>query len=61
MGITILAMIVPFGYFKTRAFYRNNLSLRWEMYAVRDGVYYNHFKKGWKNQRSHQFRGNYWV
>lgn len=30
---------------------------RWEIYSVRDGVYYNHFKKGWKNTRAMQFRG----
>lgn len=31
------------------------------MYAVRDGVYYNHFKKGWKNTRAVQFRGQVWA
>jgi ubiquinol-cytochrome c reductase cytochrome c1 subunit len=34
---------------------------RWEMYAVRDGVYYNHFKKGQKNTRVQQFRGKVWA
>ncbi|CAD8086567.1 unnamed protein product [Paramecium sonneborni] len=61
MFLTGVALIYPFAYLKTRGFYRNNLSLRWEMYAVRDGVYYNHFKKGWKNSRAIQFRGQVWA
>jgi ubiquinol-cytochrome c reductase cytochrome c1 subunit len=52
MILTALALVYPFGYFRTRAHYRNFLSTRWEMYAVRDGVYYNHFKKGMKNSRA---------
>jgi ubiquinol-cytochrome c reductase cytochrome c1 subunit len=61
MILTGFALIFPFSYFKNRAFYRNLLSVRWEMYAVRDGVYYNHFKKGMKNSRAIQFRGTYWA
>lgn len=52
MAFTGLCLLLPFTYFKTRGFYRNLLSVRWEIYAVRDGVYYNHFKKGWKNSRA---------
>lgn len=48
MCVVGLFMLVPFGYFKTKAYARNLLCLRWEMYAVRDGVYYNHFKTGMK-------------
>ena len=44
--LTGFCMIYPFKYLKTRAYYRNLLSVRWEMYAVRDGVYYKHFKTG---------------
>lgn len=54
-------LMLPFKYFKTKAFYRNLLSLRWEMYAVRDGVYYNHFKYGGYNSRAYQFRGYFWA
>jgi ubiquinol-cytochrome c reductase cytochrome c1 subunit len=45
-------MLYPFKYLKTRAYFRNLLSVRWEMYAVRDGVCYNHFKKGGVNSRA---------
>lgn len=31
------------------------------MYAVRDGVYYKHFKEGGKNSRARQFRNSFWV
>lgn len=46
MVFTGFCMLLPFKYFKTKAFYRNLLSTRTEMYAVRDGLYYNHFKTG---------------
>ena len=52
MVITGFIMLYPFKYLKTRAYFRNLLSVRWEMYAVRDGVYYNHFKKGGVNSRA---------
>lgn len=52
MFLTAFFLLTPFAYFKCRAFYRNLLSVRWEMYAVRDGVYYNHFKKGMKNTKA---------
>lgn len=61
MVATGVLMLWPFKYLKTKAYYRNLLSVRWEMYAVRDGVYYNHFKKGGRNSRGDQFRGAYWV
>jgi len=32
MFLTGFALIFPFKYFKTKAFYRNLLSVRWEMY-----------------------------
>jgi len=43
-GVGML-LLYPFAYLKTRGLYRNYLSVRWEIYSVRDGVYYNHFKK----------------
>jgi len=52
MLFTGFLLIWPFRYLKTRAYYRNLLSVRWEMYSVRDGVYYNHFKKGGGNSRA---------
>lgn len=55
------ALIYPFKYLKTRAYFRNLLSVRYEMYAVRDGVYYSHFKSGGRNSKAHTLKGNYWV
>ncbi len=39
----------------------NKMIVRWEMYAVRDGIYYNHFRKGARNSRAYQFRGKVWA
>jgi ubiquinol-cytochrome c reductase cytochrome c1 subunit len=61
MVFTGICLVYPFKYLKTRAFYRNLLSTRWEMYAVRDGLYYNHFKHGGRNSRSAHFRGKFWA
>jgi len=46
MFFTGFMLLYPFKYIKTRAYFRNLLSLRWEMYTVRDGLYYKHFKTG---------------
>jgi len=51
----------PFKYLKTKALYRNLLCMRYEMYAVRDGVYYHHLKKGMKNSRADQLRGKIYA
>jgi len=61
MVISGLALWYPFKYLKTKAYFRNLLSMRFEMYAVRDGVYYHHLKKGMKNARAQQFRGKAFV
>lgn len=53
MFLTGFALLFPFKYFKTKAFYRNLLSVRWEMYSVRDGLYYKHFKTGQNNSRAY--------
>jgi ubiquinol-cytochrome c reductase cytochrome c1 subunit len=61
MLITGFFLLFPFKYFKTKAYYRNLLCLRWEMYSVRDGLYYKHFKTGSANARAYQFRGVMWA
>ena len=53
MIFTAGLLLIPFKYLRTRAYYRNLLSVRWEMYAVRDGAYYNHFKSGGYNSRAY--------
>jgi ubiquinol-cytochrome c reductase cytochrome c1 subunit len=61
MIITGFFLLWPLRFIKTKCFYRNLLSLRWEMYSVRDGVYYNHFKKGGVNSRAEGFKGSFWM
>jgi len=53
MFVTGFFLLYPFKYFKTKAFYRNLLSTRYEMYAVKDGLYYKHFKTGQINTRAY--------
>ena len=45
-----IAVLTPVRYLLGRALMRNILSYRVEAYAVRDGVYYKHFKTGQRNQ-----------
>jgi len=61
MLLTGAVLLLPLKYLKTRGLYRNLLSTRWEMYAVRDGVYYKHFKTGGVNSRAYQFRTKFWA
>jgi ubiquinol-cytochrome c reductase cytochrome c1 subunit len=61
MILTGVAMLFPFKYLKTKAYYRNLLSMRWEAYAVRDGVYYQHFKKGGRQTRAQEYRNVMFV
>lgn len=60
MVFTAVMLLMPFKYLKTYAYYRNLLSYRTEMYAVRDGLYYKHWKTGFKSMKSPQYRNNYW-
>jgi len=53
-------LMFPLKYLKTRGHFRNLLSVRYEMYSVRDGVYYHHLKKGMRNQRAPDFRYQIW-
>jgi len=46
MIMTGFLLVLPFAYLKTAGYYRNLISVRYEMYAVRDGLYYKHFKSG---------------
>jgi ubiquinol-cytochrome c reductase cytochrome c1 subunit len=60
MIVTAALLLMPFKYLKTYAYYRNLLSTRSELYAVRDGLYYKHWKSGWKSVKAPQYRNNYW-
>jgi len=56
MFFTGCLLWAPIKYLKTRGLFRNLLSMRYEMYAVRDGVYYHHLKKGMRNSRAAGWR-----
>jgi len=58
---TGVLLLTPFKFWKTKALYKNLLCMRYEMYAVRDGVYYHHLKKGMKNSRAHQYRHTMFI
>ena len=51
----------PLRYVSTMSYFRSLLSLRYEMYAVRDGVYYKHFKHGMKNAKAGYWRNKLWI
>lgn len=61
MIVGVILLLLPFRYLKTYAYYRNLLSTRSEMYAVRDGLYYKHWKTGQKSVKAPMYRGSYWV
>lgn len=58
LGYTLL---FPLKYLKTYGYYRNLLSLRSEMYAVRDHLGYKHWKTGQVVSKAESYRTNYWV
>jgi ubiquinol-cytochrome c reductase cytochrome c1 subunit len=61
MIMTGFLLCLPFAYLKTAGFYRNLISVRYEMYAVRDGLYYKNFKSGQNSVRAFNYRGNFWT
>jgi len=46
---------------RTHGQFKNELSMRYEMYSVRDGVYYKHFKTGMRRQWAIRWRGNIYA
>ena len=52
--------LAPLRYVLTNAVFRNIRSYRFEAYAVRDGLYYKHFRTGQKSIKAHYWRGNVW-
>jgi len=53
--------LTPLRYVLTNATFRNFLSYRFEAYAVRDGLYYKHFRTGQKSIKAHYWRGKVWA
>jgi len=53
-------LLLPLRYLKTAAYYRNLMSTRTEVYAVRDKLGYKHWKTGMKSVKAHMYRNTYW-
>lgn len=53
-------LLLPLRYLKTAAYYRNLLSTRTEVYAVRDKLGYKHWKTGMKSVKAKQYRNTFW-
>ena len=50
------ALLTPFFLFGLRGTFRNYQSYRREFYAVRDGIYYSHFKSGMKSTINNRYK-----
>ena len=51
----------PLRYVNSIAYFRQLLSLRYEMYAVRDGIYYKHFKHGFRCAKAGYWKNKIWI
>jgi ubiquinol-cytochrome c reductase cytochrome c1 subunit len=62
-NVILFAMIclTPLRYILTNGASRNFLSYRFEAYAVRDGLYYKHFRTGQKSIKANYWRGKSWA
>lgn len=56
-----IALLYPLRYLKVKAHFRSLLSIRNEMYSVRDGVYYKHFRYGQKQTKALYWKGKMWA
>jgi len=56
-----VGLLYPLRYLHIRAYWRSLLSLRYELYAVRDGVYYKHYRHGMRNNKTPVYRRILWA
>lgn len=56
-----ILLLYPLRYLSIRGYWRSLNSIRYEMYAVRDGVYYKHYRYGMRNAKATTFRNTTWV
>lgn len=61
VGFLALGLLYPLRYLSVKAYWRSTLTSRYEMYAVRDGVYYKHYRYGMRNSRAANYRNKLWV
>jgi len=53
--------LYPITHLRVRGLYRSLLSLRHELYAVRDGVYYSHWRYGQKQGKAQFWKQRIWA
>lgn len=56
-----IGLLYPLRYLNIKAYWRSLNTLRYEMYAVRDGVYYKHYRYGMRSIRANAFKNTLWV
>ena len=56
-----ILLMAPLCYIAINGFMRNPNAYRIEAYAIRDGVYYNHFRTGMRNVRANDQKAKTWV
>lgn len=54
-------LMYPLHFLNVRAYWRSLYSLKYELYAVRDGVYYKHFRHGMRSMKAGNFRNKLWM
>ena len=54
-------MLIPVLIFGIKGTFKNYMSYRQEIYAVRDGIYHSHFKSGMKSINAARLRGKYYL
>ena len=62
VGVSYTALLLmPVGFLSLRGMFKNYMSYRKELYAVRDGIYYSHFKSGMKSAMNTRIRNKMWA
>ena len=51
----------PLHFLNVRAYWRSLFSLKYELYAVRDGLYYKHFRHGMASSKAGNYRNKLWI
>lgn len=55
-----LILGAPLRHLIGKAYFKGLSSYRYEVYAIRDGVYYSHFRSGQKSIKAKNWRGMIW-
>ena len=58
--IAIVALALPLKQLLQAGYFKGMLTYRQEVYAVRDGIYYSHFRGGQKSIKAPFWKGVFW-